>query len=591
MNNDRVHLSETEALYSFVDAYVAKSTNKQRPCIGISANLKDGLSCISQTYIEAVRLAGGIPFLIPVTADLNVLVDTLERLDGILMSGGGDLNPLYCNEDPIPELQDVNVERDMYDLMLLRLAIARQMPIFGICRGMQLIAVAFGGTLFQDIYAQNTHSLIKHSQSVAREYPSHRITTVEGSRVYACVGAVSAVNSIHHQAVKTVPSTFVATAYSADGIIEAIESTVYPTIWGVQWHPEALASAGDDSMKHLFTNFVADSLLFKQAKAIHNRIITVDSHCDTPMLLGKGATLKTKSKVGKVNVPLMQEGQIDAACIVAYLSQKGRDDHSLQQATAKAFRLINTIKQQVDACGVTATIAQTPWELLALKHAGIKAFFIGIENGYAIGKDLNNIALFKEQGVVYITLCHNGNNDLCDSAKGAVEWYGLSPLGKDAVKEMNRLGIMVDISHAADQTVWDVLEISQYPIIASHSSARALCDHPRNLTDDQIRAIAAKGGVIQVCLYSGFLALDRKATVADVVSHILHIREIAGVDHVGIGSDFDGGGGIDQCNASNELINLTKALLAAGLTEDELAKIWSGNFLRVMGIVQQASLH
>ena len=153
---------------------------------------------------------------------------------------------------------------------------------------------------------------------------------------------------------------------------------------------------------------------------------------------------------------------------------------------------------------------------------------------------------------------------------------------------MNRLGIMIDISHAADQTVWDVLEESQYPIIASHSSARALCNHKRNLTDEQIIAIAQKGGVVQVCLYSGFLTLDGRATVADAVNHILHIRDIAGIEHVGIGSDFDGGGGIDRCNAANELINLTQALLQAGFSESDLQKLWGGNFMRVMDSVQAA---
>ena len=227
--------------------------------------------------------------------------------------------------------------------------------------------------------------------------------------------------------------------------------------------------------------------------------------------------------------------------------------------------------------------------MISLKKTGKKAFFIGIENGYAIGKDLTNITRYKDLGVVYITLCHNGDNDLCDSARGNLLWNGLSPLGKDAVREMNRLGIMVDVSHAADQTVWDVLEVSQQPIIASHSSARSLCNHARNLTDDQIRAIAAKGGVIQVCLYGGFLSLTHTATVADVVNHILHIRNIAGIDHVGIGSDFDGGGGVEQCDATNELINITQGLLCAGLTEKEIAKIWGGNFLRVMEIVQQAT--
>ena len=588
MNIDRVHLSDVEALYSFVDSFVGTPIHKQPPCIGISANLKDGLSCIAQTYVQAITQAGGVPVLIPVTTDLQVLTSVLNRLDGILMSGGGDINPLYCNEDPIVALQDVNVERDMYDLILIRLAVARQLPFFGICRGMQLLAVALGGTIFQDIYAQAPQPPIKHSQTVAREYPSHRVTTTAGSRIRAILGDNVAVNSYHHQAIQTLPETFIASAHTSDGIIEAMESALYPTMWGVQWHPESLATAGDTGMQELFKHFVSDSMVYKQAKEIHQRIVTIDSHCDTPMLFAQGATLQHKSLVGKVNVPLMEAGYLDAACIVAYLSQKQRDTQSLELATNKALQLIEKIYSQVADCGERAAVAYNAQDLCRYKRESKKSFLIGIENGYAIGKELSNLAKFKALGVIYITLCHNGNNDICDSAKGTPEWNGLSDWGKTVVHEMNRLGIMIDISHAADQTVWDVLEESQYPIIASHSSARALCNHKRNLTDEQIIAIAQKGGVVQVCLYSGFLTLDGRATVADAVNHILHIRDIAGIEHVGIGSDFDGGGGIDRCNAANELINLTQALLQAGLSESDLQKLWGGNFMRVMDSVQVA---
>ena len=148
-------------------------------------------------------------------------------------------------------------------------------------------------------------------------------------------------------------------------------------------------------------------------------------------------------------------------------------------------------------------------DVLHLKNKGKKAIFLAIENGYAIGKDIANLSMFKDMGITYITLCHNGSNDICDSAKGEPEHNGLSDFGREVVKEMNRLGIIVDISHASAKTVQDVLDISNAPIIASHSSAKALCDHPRNLTDEQIKAIAAKGGVVQVCLYNWFLSRQR----------------------------------------------------------------------------------
>ena len=193
-------------------------------------------------------------------------------------------------------------------------------------------------------------------------------------------------------------------------------------------------------------------------------------------------------------------------------------------------------------------------------------------------------------GVTYITLCHNGDNDLCDSARGNGEWGGLSPLGKAAICEMNRLGILVDVSHAAETTFYDALETSTYPIIASHSSVRALCNHPRNLTDEQLKALAAQGGVVQLCLYKGFINEEpEKASLSDAIRHLNHIVELIGIDHVGIGSDFDGDGELIGCRSAGELINITVRLLQAGYTEEEIAKIWGGNLLRVMVQAQSAT--
>ena len=232
-------------------------------------------------------------------------------------------------------------------------------------------------------------------------------------------------------------------------------------------------------------------------------------------------------------------------------------------------------------------IAYTPQEVHVLKAAGKKAIMLGVENGYAIGKDIENIARFRKMGVSYITLCHNGDNDICDSARGKQEWKGLSPFGKEVVKEMNRLGIMVDISHAAESTFYQVMEVSETPIIASHSSARALCDHPRNLTDDQLKALAAQGGVAQICLYKGFINKEEdKASLSDAIRHINHIVDLIGIDHIGIGSDFDGDGELIGCSATNELINITVRLLEEGYTEEDIRKIWGGNLLRVMTAIQ-----
>jgi microsomal dipeptidase-like Zn-dependent dipeptidase len=224
-----------------------------------------------------------------------------------------------------------------------------------------------------------------------------------------------------------------------------------------------------------------------------------------------------------------------------------------------------------------------------LKREGKKAIFLAIENGYAIGNDISNIAKFKELGVVYITLCHNGDNDICDSCKGNSEHCGLSDWGEKCVREMNRLGIMVDISHAADQTVRDVLEVSEAPIIASHSSARALCSHRRNLPDDLLRAIAMRDGVIQVTIYNEFVKDEPGATIQDYIAHINHVVEVAGIDHVGIGTDFDGGDGIIGLQSSIDLISITMERFKEGYSEEEIAKIWGGNLLRVMEQVQRVA--
>lgn len=199
---------------------------------------------------------------------------------------------------------------------------------------------------------------------------------------------------------------------------------------------------------------------------------------------------------------------------------------------------------------------------------------LGIENGYAIGKDLSNVARFRKRGVVYMTLCHNGNNDICGSARYNDAQTGVTAFGEEVIREMNRTGMMVDLSHAGERSFYETLEISRQPVVCSHSSARAICDHPRNLTDEQLRAIARQGGVVQVCLYSGFLRSDRPATICDAIDHLHHMVNLIGIEHVGIGSDFDGDGGIIGCNDSSEMINFTRRLLHERYSEEEIQMIW-----------------
>lgn len=595
-------------LYGEVDRYNAANEHKQPPRIGISANRKDGLSCIAETYVQSVLQAGGAPVLIPVITDIKALTAIVESLDGLVMSGGGDINPLYLQEEPIPQLQDVDTFRDEYDLILLRLAANRQVPIMGICRGHQILNVAFGGSVYQDIHSQTDRPLLKHSQTLAREWPSHTVNIEEiDSKLRNLLKEETLfVNSFHHQAIKEPAPGFIATATAPDGINEAMEHPE-KEIFSVQWHPEAMAANGDEVMMSLFSYHIERATLFARAKRIHQRILTIDSHTDTPMLftpevdLGiKGVAQVDLSVVepedyseetwidvpGKVNLPFMEEGMLDAVFMVAYLKQKELTEAAYRETYNYTIDRLTQILRQEELYPSRVGIARSVDDLFRLKREGKKALVPAIENGYVIGEDISLLQRLKEMGVAYITLCHNGNNQLCDSASDTPRWSGLSPFGKEVVKEMNRLGIMIDLSHAAESTFYDVLATSTLPVIASHSSARALCDHRRNLTDEQIRALATNGGVVQICLYDGFLNKERKATLSDVIRHINHVVSLVGIDYVGIGSDFDGGGEVIGCSAANELINITMRLLDEGYSDEDIQKIWGGNLLRVMDAVQ-----
>ena len=576
-----------KSIYKDVDAY----TTAKLPLIGISANRKEGMSCIAEPYFQSVVLAGGAPVLIPVVADIGVLSVIVKQLDGLILSGGGDIDPRFFSEEPIPELGEVDSVRDTYDLMLLRLAFNHQIPVMGICRGHQVINVAFGGTLYQDIHAQFSRDALQHSQSEPREYATHALQiTDQNSRLCRIIQGKDTirVNSFHHQAIKDIAPEFSVTALSPDGLIESIEHSEYQ-IFGVQWHPEPMAVAGNEEMLDLFRFHAGRAKRFAEAKMLHQKIITIDSHTDTPMFF-PGAFDLGKKEGGKVNLPLMEEGYLDAAFMVAYIPQGLRDVASSQKATEYAIERLSHIRKQEQLNEKRMRLARTPDDIVRFKKAGKKAIFLGIENGYAIGKDIANVAMFKESGVSYITLCHNKNNDLCDSAADHPEWDGLSLFGKEVVAEMNRLGMMIDVSHASEKTFYDVLQQSRVPVIASHSSVRALTDHRRNLRDEQIRALAAQGGVVQICMYKEFVNNEpEKASLSDIIRHIRYVVDLVGVDYVGIGSDFDGDGEVVGCRAANELIQITMRLLDADFDDESIGKIWGGNLLRVMQAVQDAA--
>ena len=554
------------------------------PVIGISGNFRDGDCTLAQAYYMSVVEAGGTPVVIPSYDDEKALVSLLDTLDGIVLSGGADIDPDYLGEEPL-DCVSINPRRDAQELMLVRLAVDRQIPVLGICRGIQVLAAALGGKLYQDIRSQHDGECIEHSQTIARGLPSHDVRLVKDSLLYSLFGKeVLAVNSFHHQAVKEAPEGFRVTAMAPDGIIEGIESTAFRPILGVQWHPECFILENDRTMMPVFGWLIGQAKLFRHAKELHSKTIILDSHCDSPMLFDEGTHFCNKDAKMLVDIHKMTSGRQDVSFMVAYLKQEARDAESLKAATAKADRLLTLIEERIAECAGHASIAMTPAELWQNKFKGIKSVVKGIENGYAIGLDIDNIDRFRSRGVAYMTLCHNGDNDICDSHKGNHEHNGLSEFGKRVVERMNKVGMMVDLSHASEKSFWDALECSSKPIICSHSSSRALCDHTRNLTDEQMRALAQSGGVAQVCMYSGFLKKEEDATVEDALRHIMHMIEVMGVDHVGIGSDFDGGGGIPGLEDASWFISLTGRLIAQGLSDQDLSLIWGRNFLNVWSL-------
>ncbi len=561
-----------------------------RPIIGITGNFGAKGCELAQGYYESVLRAGGIPMVLPPYNDAEALCQTLDKVDGILLSGGGDINPLLLGEEPIPGLHSICPQRDEMELLLVREAYNRQIPMLGICRGIQTLVAALGGTLYQDLNTQYSEApLVKHDQDLDRAYASHSVKLEEGSTLARLFPEAKEkglpVNSFHHQAVRTPGSLLRVAAKATDGVIEAVESNEFKSIIGVQWHPECFITRGDCCMMPIFNWLISEASSFAEAKRVHRRIITLDSHCDTPMFFSEGFTadmFAQRTDKVLVDLPKMREGFLDASIMVAYLKQGERDEESLLAATAKANRILTQIEEMVAANCTAVDIAYTPADIARLKHTGKKAIMLGIENGYAIGKDLSQLEHFAKRGIVYMTLCHNGDNDICDSAKGNAEHGGLSPFGEKVVQEMNRLGIMVDLSHAAESSFYDALEVSKKPIVCSHSSARALCNHPRNLTDEQMKALAQKGGVAQVTMYNGFLRTDGKATILDAVEHLNHMVNVMGIEHVGIGTDFDGDGGVPGMANASEVINFTRRLLQERYSEEQIQMIWGGNFLRVM---------
>ena len=568
-------------LYDRIDAKQAPQV-ADKPLIGISLGHNPQKNSVNTDYVESVMANGGVPYLIPVTDDVELLRQIVAELDGIVFTGGEDFAPFFYGAEKHPMLGEVNHKRDLYDLTLFKLATDRNVPVLGICRGLQLINVGMGGTLYQDLPSEKP-SDVNHRPGLGGKYLAHEVTYTAGSKIHEVMGLDKMmVNSNHHQGINRLAPGLRVTGWAKDSIPEAVEAYPNRPILGVQFHPEFFA-ANDTLMSKLFRFIIDEAKLYQQAKDIHTRILSVDTHTDTPLWFRGGYSVGLR-KNNQVSIQKMEEGKLDAQFLAAFLGQGERDDASLQKAVDDCTNLIKGIYAEVDkykdACGIALTEADA-WRL---KAEGKKAFFIGIENGYGIGKDLKNIRKFKDMGVNYITLCHSYDNDICNSSTNTADASkGLTPFGRKVVKEMNKQGILIDLSHASEGTFWDVVKLSKDPIFASHSGVKALCGSDRNLTDDQLRALAQNGGVIQICIFKRYQNdKPEEASVMDVVRHIDHAVKVAGIDHVGIGSDFDGGGGLLGCNGDNDMINITVKLLEMGYTEEDLRKIWGGNFFRIL---------
>lgn len=554
---------------------------KPRPLIGISANTADIDLTLRRVYCDQIVHAGGVPVVLPPVDDAEVLINMLEGIDGLVLTGGADYNPLWYGEQPEKELHTINSTRDLPELLLTRLAFNRQIPILGICRGVQTMAIALGGNLVQDL-----KTTLKHSQDAPRSEATHSVTITEGSTLYGLYGQENFVNSFHHQAVKDCGSHLHVVATAPDGVIEAVESTEQKALMGVQWHPEWM---GDEGLK-LFEWLTQRSREFKAAKALHREILTLDSHCDTPMFFPQGVHFEQRDPKVLYDLHKMTDGKQDAVTMVAYLPQHPKPGELPEGMSPRQYA--DSIFDQIEAIVAHESdyvaLAKTPQQLYENKAMGKKSIMLGIENGLAIEDDIRNIAHFAQRGIVYITLCHNGDNAICDSARGTQTHGGVSAFGEQVIGEMNRLGVMVDLSHGAETSFFDALSISQTPIVCSHSNCKALCDVPRNLTDAQLKALAQAGGVAQITLYHGFLRKEGEADIRDAMAHLNHAIDVMGIDHVGLGTDFDGDGGIKGLADASELINFTTALLRQRFSKADIKKIWGENWLRVMRQVQAA---
>lgn len=376
-----------------------------------------------------------------------------------------------------------------------------------------------------------------------------------------------------------------------------------------------------------------------RARAIHAQVITIDTHVDIPNNFGSDEVDPGVRGRFQNDLPKMREGGLDAAFFIVYQGQGERTPEGYAAANRIAMGKFDGIRRMTDELYPDEIgLAYTADDVERLHAEGKLVALIGVENAFGLGTDLATWQEYYDLGARYVSLTHNGHNDFGDAAvevarlgDAGPEWGGLSPLGREAIETLNRLGIMVDVSHAGRETMLQTVEASRAPVIASHSSIRAVADHPRNLDDEQLRVLAARGGVAQTTALGAFVKvqpperaeavaalrerfeiqsnadiqrLDEEArrgwdegmaeieaqfpaaSLADYIDHIDYAVDLVGIDHVGISSDFDGGGGVTGWMDTSETFNVTLELVRRGYTEDEIRKLWGGNLLRVMREVE-----
>ena len=323
-------------------------------------------------------------------------------------------------------------------------------------------------------------------------------------------------------------------------------------------------------------------------------IITIDTHIDINVENFTDSINYTMNTDTQFNLPNMMEGELDVAWLVVYTAQGELNEEGYKAAYENAISKFDAIDRLVNEYAPDQVeLALSSQDVSRILAEGKKVIMIGVENAYSMGLDTSNVEKFWEKGARYVSLTHNGHNQFSDSNTGEFDdtalHNGLSDLGKEVVELLNYYGIMIDISHPSKEAIRQMTELSKAPIIASHSSARALRDHPRNVDDEQLNWIKENGGVIQTTAL-GFFLTDREdppANMDDFMDHIDYMVEKIGIDHVGISSDFDGGGGIEGWEDASETMNVTSALRKRGYSESEIAKLWGGNLLRVLDEVQE----